>query len=83
MDNETRALISEVADEAARRAINDVFVALGMDHQDPIQMQKDMAWVRDTRVTMEKVGARATMTIVGVIVVGVCLAVWKAMGGPT
>jgi hypothetical protein len=53
MDQETRALIHEVAEETAKCAVKDVLTKLGIDHSNPFQIQKDMAALRELRDLLE------------------------------
>lgn len=41
------ALLKQVADEAAIRAVERMFTAMGLDYNDPIQSQRSFAILRD------------------------------------
>ena len=53
MDLETQALMTQIADEAANRAVGQTLLTLGIDHKDPIAVQKDMATLRELRDLIE------------------------------
>lgn len=52
MDEQTQIVIRQVADQAARQAIKDVLTALGIDPDNPIEAQRDMATLRLMRDTL-------------------------------
>lgn len=41
------ALLKQVADEAAERAVERMFTAMGLNYHDPLQSQRDFAILRD------------------------------------
>ena len=49
MDESTRLMVQEVAQEAAERAVAKALVSLGVDPSNPIETQKDMAALREWR----------------------------------
>ncbi len=49
MDPETRALVQEVADEAAVKAVAHTLLTLGLDPDNPIGVQRDMAALHELR----------------------------------
>lgn len=53
MDRETQALMTQIAEEAADRAVKQTLITLGIDWEDPIGAQKDMATLREVRVLVE------------------------------
>lgn len=53
MDQETKIIVKEVADEAAKGAVDEALTRLGVDHSDPIEVQKDMAFLREVRQLIE------------------------------
>ena len=50
MDTETKALMREIAEESADKAVRRTLTALGIDHENPIEVQKDLASLRELRV---------------------------------
>ena len=80
----TRAEMEEVAEEAARKALESLFLAFGTDLKDPksiIAFHDDMKHLRAWREANETVKKHALRTAVGVIVTGLLgwfsLLLWK------
>lgn len=48
-DPETRALMKEIATEAAEEAVHRTLMTMGIDSSDPIEAQKDMMALRELR----------------------------------
>jgi len=69
------ALLSQVANEAAKAAVAEVLTAMGLDPKEPFAAQKDMMWLRSTRERCEGATGKALLTAIGVFVVG-AIAVW-------
>ncbi len=49
MNEETRALVNEVAEQAAHRAAREILVPLGIDLDNPLEVQKDLSVLRELR----------------------------------
>jgi hypothetical protein len=49
LDLETQALVRQMADESAERAVKRTLTALGIDHNRPLEVQKDLAALRELR----------------------------------
>lgn len=49
MDRETQALMEKMAEEAAQAAVKQTLLTLGIDPEDPLEAQKDMATLRELR----------------------------------
>lgn len=49
LDPATKALMEDVADRAARRAVVETLTGLGVDHKNPLETQRDFAALRDFR----------------------------------
>lgn len=52
IDRETMEVIENVAEKAAEKAVHDALVSMGIDPEEPIEAQKDMAALRDMRELM-------------------------------
>ena len=50
---ETEALLIQVANAAARKAVSETFLTLGIDTHDPLETQRDMAALRELRDMVE------------------------------
>ncbi len=80
----TRHEMEEVAEEAATKALNALFLTLGVDVTDPaavIEFQDDLKHMRKWRRSTEAAQQHALKTIIGVIVSGILgwigLVLWK------
>lgn len=66
--------IRDVARTAAREAVHEVMIAMGVDASNPaamIEMQKDFLSLREWRQSMQAIRRHSLITAVGVIVMGV------------
>lgn len=52
-ENFTRAFMREVAEESAEKAVKRTLTALGIDHENPLEVQKDLATLREIRNLFE------------------------------
>lgn len=52
-DENTRALMADIADEAAKRAVERTLLTMGVDPNNPLETQRDMAALRELRELME------------------------------
>lgn len=77
----SRAELEEIAALAAQKAVNELFVTLGVNTDEPIEMQKDFSHLRSWRKSSEAIHAKIIMTAIGVFVVGLCGAIWLAIRG--
>ncbi len=76
-----RAEMEEIAEMAAKKAVNDMFVRLGVDPGDPIEAQKDFAHLRKWRKSVEAMSMKAAMTALVTIVTGALAALWVGIFG--
>ncbi len=94
-ESATELLIRQVAEETARRAVNSTLTSLGIDHENPLETQqdmaalrelrelvhdeefrKDLAYIRSWRLAMSKIQNKGILTLVGVVIAGLCAVVW-------
>ena len=47
MDRETLALMKQIADDAAERAVKHTLLTLGLDYDNPIEVQRNMATLQE------------------------------------
>ena len=81
-DEQIAALVSKTAEEAARNAVREVFLSLGIKLDDAIEVQADMRHLRSWRQSVEKVKTQSLMSAVIVITTGVLGLIWIAVKGP-
>lgn len=61
MDEHIKALMQQVADEAAGKAVAQTLTSLGVDANDPFEVQKDMQALRELRDMMTSEEFKADM----------------------
>lgn len=81
MNQHTHEVLDEVAKKAARAAIDELLLALGIDVTDPIKMQKDFEFLRSVRELGEAARRKTVTTAVGVIVTAVLGIIGYALAG--
>lgn len=62
--------------DVVRTAVEQTLITMGMDASDPLQLQADMAFIRELRETSEKVKSRGLFVLVGLLVTAFCSAIW-------
>lgn len=65
------AEMEDIAEKAAEKTVEKLFLRLGVKVSDPIEMQKDFAFIRGLRESTEMVKRRGLTAAVTTIVVGV------------
>ncbi len=53
MDREYEAAMGRIAQEAATAAVRQTLITVGIDHAHPIEIQKDMATLRELRMLVD------------------------------
>ena len=56
--------------------VNTTLMQLGIEHNDPLEMQRDFQHLRDWRMSMERIKNRTVVTAVGVVVAAIMAALW-------
>ncbi|MGZ8432768.1 MAG: hypothetical protein ACXWYM_00290 [Candidatus Binatia bacterium] len=79
--HEIKTLVREAAIEAVEQGVTNAFERVGIDRRDPLETQKDMAFIRSIRRRRESVWSHITtwgsITVIGAI----CAAAWKNLTG--
>ena len=70
-----------IAKSAAKEALHEMFLALGVDTEDATEVQKDMAFIRSWRESSEAVKRQGMIAAIGVIVIGLLGLIWTALKG--
>jgi len=73
--------MKEIAEAAAHKAVKEVLLALGLDVENPLEMQEDFAFMRSYRQLSQRVGSRVLLTIATLATVGIAGLVWSQMSG--
>lgn len=78
-DEQITALVSRVSDETARKVVGELFLTLGIDAHNPIEMQADMQHLRAWRNSVATVKRQGFIASTGFIVVGILGLIWTAI----
>ena len=73
------ALSAEDLQILVKATVHETLANLGADADNPIEMQKDFQHLREWRCTMNDVRSKGILTLVGIIVAGVCTALWLGL----
>ena len=65
--------------QAVDDGVTDALTRVGIDPEKPLEMQRDMQFVRDWRSTVSSVRKKGLLTAVGLIVAGLVSALWLGM----
>ena len=57
----------------------ETLTTLGIDMHQPLEMQEDMAWLRQARLGSADVRKWAARTLVGTILTGLSYLIWQAL----
>lgn len=72
-EQEIRRIVAETVDQTLTR--------LGIDSDDPVELQKDMAHLRAWRESVGRVKRQSLMTAVGILTAGLLGLIWMALKG--
>lgn len=78
-DPQVRALITEVAEKASERTVQRTLQGLGVDVTQPLETQRDFAYLRQLRASSVEVGRKGLLTMVGLIIAAVLAALWTGI----
>ena len=57
-------------------AVEDALVKVGMDLNDPLEMQRDMQHLREWRIAVGTIKSKGMLSIVALLVSGLVAAIW-------
>lgn len=78
---EIRAIVDDVAKQAAKEAVKEIFLTLGIKTDDALEVQKDMQHLREWRESVATVKRQSLMTAIGIITAGILGLIWVAVKG--
>ncbi len=83
----TKALINDVAEQAADKTIERTMTSFGIDVTSPIEVQADFRFIRAMRETWQSTKSRSWFVAIGLMVTGFFSFFWAAVkasvsGGP-
>lgn len=73
----TEAEVKRIVAETVERTL----LTLGVDTDDPIELQRDLQMLRDWRLSVSAIKRQGLVTAVGVITVGALGLLWMAISG--
>lgn len=76
LQRDGEVLSREQLRELMHDACVDAMSTLGIDARNPLDFQRDMQFVRELRLTSEKIRSKALLTVVGVLVAALLGALW-------
>lgn len=62
--------LAAVAEEAAERVVEKMLLRFGVDYANPLEMQKDFAFIRSWRDSTNLMRRRGLITIVTILITG-------------
>jgi hypothetical protein len=78
-------LSREELEALVKRTVNETLTSIGLDHKNPIELQKDFQSLREWRQAMQEVRKKTLITLIGILVTGLAAAIWiglKSMFSP-
>ena len=69
----------EIAKTAAREVAHEILTALGIDMDEPFEMQRDFQHLRRWRISTEAVKRQGLLALTGIFVSGLVAAIWLAI----
>ena len=81
IEAEIRAIVDDVAAKAAKEAVKEIFLTLGIRTDDALEVQKDMQHLRAWRESVATVKRQSLLSAIGIITVGVLGVIWSTLKG--
>lgn len=66
-------------DAVVRTSVHETLISLGIDASDPIEIQKDFAFLTEMRSAHSKVRTRGMMMMVGLVLTSIATATWLGL----
>ncbi len=73
---EVKALMREIARDAACQAVSRTLISHGIDPEDPFEFQKDMLHLREWRLRVERIQDKSLMTVIVIVIGFVAAVLW-------
>ena len=78
-DEATKALINDVAEEAANKTVARTMTSFGMDTSNPLELQADFQFIRAMRRTWSSAKSRSIFVALGLMITGFFSFFWAAV----
>lgn len=80
-EQEVRAIVRETLrsvdiKELVRDTVEETLLSLGVEHKNPLEMQKDFQHLREWRESVESVKSKSVVTAVGIVIAGILGMLW-------
>jgi hypothetical protein len=72
----TEEQLRSIIHDATKQAVGETFLRLGVEVDDPLEMQKDFQHLREWRVTTQGMRTKAFLAAAGIIVTGLAASAW-------
>lgn len=73
---EVVTLTKDEMKELIKEAVGEAFTKLGIDANDPLEMQRDFQHLREWRLAVAAMRTKGMLTIIGIVVAGSVAAFW-------
>ena len=70
------AMSENEVEELIAKTVNATLTQLGIDHSDPMEMQRDFQHLRSWRKSTEQIKNRGVLAALGIVVTGIMAALW-------
>lgn len=61
--------------------VTETLTMLGMEADDPLEMQRDFQHLRGSRMAVAAVRKKSIVTLVGIVLAGACATLWMGLKG--
>lgn len=62
-----------------RDTVRQTLIEIGVERDSPLEMQRDFIYLRQWRMTHEKLGFRAAATLIAILIGGLIAAIWAGL----
>lgn len=77
MNEETKVTMTRAElKDLLKEAVHDAFTQMGIDVEDPLEMQRDFQHLREWRVAVSAMRTKGMLTILGILITGAAAALW-------
>jgi hypothetical protein len=81
MEDHPVTLTKKELKEVVAEGVYETFTQLGLDHENPLEMQRDFQYLRDWRVASEEVKSKGIMALLAILLSGAVAALWIGFKG--
>lgn len=71
-----RRMCDEELETLIQNTVHATLTQLGIDQENPLEMQRDFQWMRRWRQASESLPKAGIVAVLGVFVTGMCAALW-------